>query len=38
MHRIKYTKLTPEQIASKLSTATDGPASASPLSDTLVRT
>ena len=32
MHRIKYTKLTPEQIGGKLS-ATNRPASASPLSD-----
>jgi hypothetical protein len=32
MHRIKYTKLTPDQIVSKLAAA-DGPASASPLSD-----
>lgn len=34
MHRIKYTKLTPEQILGKLSTVT-GPTSASPLSDVL---
>ena len=34
MHRIKYTKLTPQQILSKLS-ATNGPVSASPLSDSL---
>src|SRR5262245_33492685 len=33
MHRIKYTKLTPEQIGSKLSAAANGPTSASPLSD-----
>ena len=32
MHRIKYTKLTPEQITGKLA-AVNGPASASPLSD-----
>jgi len=32
MHRIKYTKLTPEQISGKLS-AVSGPSSASPLSD-----
>ena len=32
MHRIKYTKLTPEQILGKLS-AVNGPTSASPLSD-----
>jgi hypothetical protein len=34
MHRIKYTKLAPEQILSKLSAA-NGPVSASPLSDVL---
>src|SRR5688572_1137446 len=34
MHRIKYTKLTPEQIAGKLA-AVNGPTSASPLSDAL---
>ena len=33
MHRIKYTKLTPEQIGSRLSAAANGPASASPLSE-----
>ena len=33
MHRIKYTKLTPEQISSKLSAAVNGPTSASPLSE-----
>ena len=33
MHRIKYTKLTPEQIGGKLSAAASGPTSASPLSD-----
>jgi molybdenum cofactor biosynthesis protein MoaF len=33
MHRIKYTKLTPEQILSKLSPAANGPTSASALSD-----
>src|SRR5688572_5494867 len=33
MHRIKYTKLTPEQILGKLAPATNGPASASPLAD-----
>jgi hypothetical protein len=33
MHRIKYTKLTPEQIVGTLSDAANGPASASPLSD-----
>lgn len=38
MHRIKYTKLTPEQIAGKLATAAKGPVSASRLSDTLART
>lgn len=38
MHRIKYTKLTPEQILSKLAIAADGPSSASPLSDALART
>ena len=32
MHRIKYTKLTPEQISARL-TANPGPISASPLSD-----
>jgi hypothetical protein len=35
MHRIKYTKLTPEQILGKLAAAADGPTSASPLSDAL---
>ncbi len=35
MHRIRYTKLTPEQIGSKLSAAAAGPASASPLSEAL---
>ena len=34
MHRIKYTKLTPEQIAGQLA-ALSGPTSASPLSDAL---
>lgn len=34
MHRIRYSKLTPEQITSKLSAA-NGPTSASPLSETL---
>jgi hypothetical protein len=38
MHRIKYTKLTPEQIVSKLAGAADGSISASPLSDVLART
>ena len=33
MHRIKYTKLTPEQILGKLASAANGPTSASPLSD-----
>ena len=33
MHRIKYAKLTPEQILGKLATAANGPTSASPLSD-----
>ncbi|HZJ32618.1 MAG TPA: MoaF N-terminal domain-containing protein [Vicinamibacterales bacterium] len=33
MHRIKYTKLTSEQILGKLATAANGPTSASPLSD-----
>lgn len=37
MHRIRYTKLTPEQIVSKLSAAADGPTSASPLSDVPAR-
>jgi hypothetical protein len=37
MHRIKYTKLTPEQIVSTLSAAAEGPTSASPLSDVLAR-
>jgi len=32
MHRIKYTKLTPEQILGKLASA-NGPTSASPMSD-----
>jgi hypothetical protein len=35
MHRIRYTKLTPDQIDSKLSAAATGPVSASPLSDAL---
>ena len=35
MHRIAYTKLTPEQIDDKLRAAADGPASASPLSNVL---
>jgi len=35
MHRIKYTKLTPEQIGTKLVAAANGPSSASPLSDAL---
>ena len=34
MHRIKYTKLTPEQIAGTLAAVT-APTSASPLSDAL---
>jgi hypothetical protein len=34
IHRIKYTKLTPEQILGKLA-AVDGPASASPVSDVI---
>ena len=33
MHRIKYTKLTPEQILGKLAAAANGPSSASPLAD-----
>jgi hypothetical protein len=33
MHRIKYTKLTPEQILVKLAASANGPTSASPLSD-----
>jgi len=33
MHRIKYTRLTPEQIGSRLTGAANGPTSASPLSD-----
>jgi hypothetical protein len=33
MHRITYTKLTPEQILAKLSSAANGPTSASPLSE-----
>jgi hypothetical protein len=33
MHRIKYTKLTPEQISVKLAAVVSGPTSASPLSD-----
>lgn len=37
MHRIKYTKLTPEQIAGTLA-AVNGPTSASPLSDVLAGT
>ena len=36
MHRVKYTKLTPEQILDKLAAAADRPTSASPLSDVLV--
>jgi hypothetical protein len=35
MHRIRYSKLTPEQIGSKLSAVTAGPISATPLSDVL---
>jgi hypothetical protein len=35
MHRIKYTKLTPEQILGKLAAATSGPTSASPLAEVL---
>jgi hypothetical protein len=35
MHRIKYTKLTPEQISGRLSAAATGPVSASPLSEAL---
>ena len=31
MHRIKYTKLTPEQITVKLAAAVSGPSSTSPL-------
>jgi len=38
MHRIKYTKLTPEQIGSKLAAAANGPTSASPLSEVLAGT
>ena len=33
MHRIKYTKLTPEQILGKLAAASSGPTSASPLAE-----
>src|SRR5687767_2855908 len=33
MHRIKYAKLTPDQILGKLTAAANGPASASPLAD-----
>jgi hypothetical protein len=33
MHRIQYTKLTPEQILGKLPPAANGPTSASPLAD-----
>jgi len=35
MHRIEYTKLTPEQIGSKLVAAANGPSSASQLSEAL---
>jgi hypothetical protein len=35
MHRIKYTKLTPEQITVKLAAAVSGPSSTSPLSNVL---
>lgn len=35
MHRIKYTKLSPEQIAVKLAAAVSGPSSTSPLSNVL---
>lgn len=35
MHRIKYTKLSPEQISIKLAAAVSGPTSASPLSGVL---
>jgi hypothetical protein len=35
MHRIKYTKLTPEQIGSRLVATANGPSSASQLSDAL---
>ena len=35
MHRIKYTKLTPEQIGSKLEATAHGPTSASPMSEVL---
>lgn len=38
MHRIQYTKLTPEQIARELSAAVDGPSSASPRSDVFAGT
>ena len=38
MHRIRYTKLTPEQIATKLSAAASGPVSASPLSEVFAGT
>ncbi|HQE93940.1 MAG TPA: MoaF N-terminal domain-containing protein [Anaerolineae bacterium] len=36
MHRFKYTKLSKEQIGQKLASVTNGPASASELSDALV--
>jgi hypothetical protein len=35
MHRIRYTKLTPDQISTRLTPAVDGPTSASPLADVL---
>ena len=35
MHRIKYTKLTPEQILGKLATAANGPTGVSPASEVL---
>src|SRR3990170_2565564 len=35
MHRIRYTKLTPEQIGARLSAAANGPVSASSLSEAL---
>jgi hypothetical protein len=35
MHRVKYTKLTPDQIRSGLSAAVNGPKSASPVSEAL---
>jgi len=38
MHRIKYTKLTPEQILARLAPATNGPTSASALSDVFAGT